>query len=564
MLSADSLNSKMGVFGWTLARYGRSVRCFATCNCSDFQKEEGIIMKKEFIRILLVISAAAILMVLPAALKAAAADKSENANPAPQIKGIAIEKFKEKFERLPIKILTMDEIMKKWPRKPGESPATEPAEKAGEKAMPGVYIDKGKYVVKESRKPIVKDGKIGDVEASGVKIAGEGGNLGGVYVTGEGSRYTLSDATIELAGDVKDMGGVTAGAAADNHGELTLKNVNITVTGNSRNTVSCTNNSILKVYNSTLIDHGAPFELVPPDDPGLKGASRYLEVQGNSRTTITMQNSKSYFYDSTIIGDGWGALSTDAGGDYVYMEATNCKVKTIKSGYGAYADLMCHDTFNKCDFDVASMAIVIAGAGDATFNDTKANCGSYFALMHCVTGSPTEIGTLNVTGGEISCKKPAVLIRSHNVDINFDGVKIASESGILIKSMVNPDPNATPTDGMKVYGVHATLKNMEAVGDIIHEDPDRIMSLDLKSTTLKGAIRDAYITLGAGSKWIATANSRVVIVGDFDATQIDAPAFTTINAIAARDGIFGLPSGGTLVLKKSSDTDGDLFGQALK
>jgi hypothetical protein len=464
--------------------------------------------------------------------------------------GIAVEKYQETFERLPVKILTIEEIMKKWPPKSGQSPAPE-APKAGEKAMPGVYIDKGKYVAKESRKDIVKAGKIEDTSADGVNINGEGGNLGGVYVKGDGPEYTLSDATIELTGDVKDMGGVTAGAAADDNGRLTLKNVNITVTGKGRNTVSSTKNSTLKVYNSTLIDHGAPFELLPLDDPSLQGASKYLEVQGNSRTTITMQNSYSYFYDSTIIGDGWGALSTDAGGDFVYMEANNCKVKTIKSGYGAYADLQCHDTFNSCDFDVASMAIVIAGVGDATFNDTKAKCGSYFALMHCVTGSHTEIGTLNVKGGEITCVKPVVMIRSHNVDINFDGVKVATESGILIKTMVNTDPNATPTDGLKVYGVHATFKDMDVAGDIIHEDPARIMSVDLKSTKLSGAINGAYVTFDEASKWTATADSIVTIVGSFNGSQIDAQEGVTITAVAGQNGTYKLASGGTLILKFS-------------
>jgi len=499
---------------------------------------------KRFIKTLVSLCFVAIL--IPALMSC----NSDKAVKGKSINGVTMEKFRESFERLPIKVLTIEEITKKWPPKSGQSPAPQ-APKAGEKAIPGVYIDKGKYLAKESRREIVTAGKIEDASADGISIKGDGGNLGGVYVKGEGQEYILSNATIELTGEVKDMGGVTAGAAADDHGTLTLKNVNITVTGKGRNTVSSTNNSILKVYNSTLIDHGAPFEPVPLDDPSLTGASKYLEVQGNSRTTITMQNSKSYFYDSTIIGDGWGALSTDAGGEFVYMEANNCKVKTVKSGYGAYADLLCHDTFNKCDFDVASMAIVIAGVGDATFNDTKAKCGSYFALMHCVTGSHTEIGTLNVTGGEISCKKPAVLLRSHNADITFDGVKLTTESGILIKTMLNPDPNATPTDGLKVYGVHAAFKNMEAAGDIIHEDPARIMSVDLKSAVLKGAIKNAYVTMDAASKWTATGDSNIIIVGRFDGGQIDAPQGVTITALGGEDKTYTLASGGTLIIKAS-------------
>ncbi len=463
--------------------------------------------------------------------------------------GIAVEKYQETFERLPVKLLTMEEMMKKWPPKSGEAGPAPAA--ATEKNYAAVYIDKGKYVAKESKKSAVAAGKIEDTAATGVKITAEGSNIGGIYVTGEGPEYSVTDATIELSGDIKGMGGITAGVAAENNAKVTIKNCNITVNGSGRNTVSSTDNSTLKVYNSTLTGIDAPFELKPLDDPSLTGASKYLEVQGNSRTTITMRNSYTYFYDSTIIADGWGALSTDAGGDFVYMEANNCKVRTIKSGYGAYADLMCHDTFNNCDFDVASMAIVVAGTGDATFNDTKANCGSYFALMHCVTGSHTEIATLNVKGGEISCKKPAVLIRSHNVDVNFDGVKLVSESGILLQTMVNPDPNATPTDGIKVYGVHATFKDMDVAGDIIHEDPARVMSVDLKSTKLSGAINGAYVILDEASKWTATGNSSVTIVGGFNGSQIDAPEGVTITAVAGQSGTYRLPGGGTLILKVS-------------
>lgn len=503
-------------------------------------------MKKGYIKNIIILCAAIMLI---ASFSSCGKNKSVEGK---AVQGIAVEKYQETFERLPVKILTIEEIMKKWPPKSGEAAPGPAAEApAAEKDIAAVFINSGKYIAKESKTSAVTEGKIEDTAATGVRIAAEGPNIGGIYVKGEGPEYVVSDAVIELSGDIKGMGGITAGAAADDHGKLTIKNCNITVNGSGRNTVSSTNNSTLKVYNSTLIGHDAPFELLPVDDPSLTGASKYLEVQGNSRTTITMQNSYSYFYDSTIIADGWGALSTDAGGEFVYMEANNCKVQTIKSGYGAYADLLCHDTFNNCDFDVASMAIVVAGCGDATFNDTRANCGTYFALSHCVTGSPTEIATINVNGGEIACKSPAVLIRSHNVDVNFDGVKLATESGTLIKTMVNPDPNATPTEGMKVYGVHATFKDMDVAGDIIHEDPDRIMSVDLKSTTLNGAINNVYVTMDASSKWVSTANSNVTLVGGLNGSQLDAPAGVTITAIAGEAGTYTLPSGGTLVLKIS-------------
>jgi hypothetical protein len=168
--------------------------------------------------------------------------------------------------------------------------------------------------------------------------------------------------------------------------------------------------------------------------------------------------------------------------------------------------------------------------------------------MHCVTGSPTEIGTLNVNGGDIHCKSPAVIIKSHNADLNFDGVKLETESGVLIKTMVNPDPNATPTEGKTVYGVHASFKDMEVSGDVIHEDPERILAVNLKATTLTGAMTNAHVALDAASKWVATKDSSVTLVGSFEPGQIDAAEGVTITAVAGESGTVKLPGGGTLIL----------------
>jgi hypothetical protein len=52
------------------------------------------------------------------------------------------------------------------------------------------------------------------------------------------------------------------------------------------------------------------------------------------------------------------------------------------------------------------------------------------------------------------------------------------------------------------------------------------------------------------SKWVATADSRVVILGSVDLDQIDAPAGVTVTATAAKAGSYTLKSGGKLVLKK--------------
>jgi hypothetical protein len=421
------------------------------------------------------------------------------------------------------------------------------------KATPGVYIGDGKYLPAESKADVVSGGKIGNALASGMKISAQSADLGGVYVKGLGSEYTLADAKIDLSGDGgMGLGGANSGASADDYATLTLRNCTITTSGKNRNATSVQNHGVLKVYNSTLTAHGVPFT---PDITSTD-QKKQLEIDGNSRAHVTLSNSYSYFYYSTIISEGWAALSTDGADGFVYLEANDCTVKTLKSGYGTYADGMCHNVINRCDFDVASMAAIIADESDVTFTDTKAKCGSYFALMHAIAGQTNVAATLKVTGGEITSKKAAVLVKSANVNISFDGSKIVSEKGVLLESCVSVDPGAAKLahpKGQKVYGIHATFKNMDVAGDIVHtaDKENRDMTVYLESTTLKGAIKDAYLSMNRLSKWIATADSNVTIVGDVDVSQIDAPAGVTITAAGSVSGKYKLASCGTLILQAS-------------
>jgi hypothetical protein len=422
----------------------------------------------------------------------------------------------------------------------------------GAQATPVVYIDNGKYSAEKSKTGLVTEGEFDNVFADGIKIEAEEGDIGGVYVSGLKSEYTISDANIDLSGSgAFGLAGPGSGASADDYGTLIIRNSTITTSGENRNATAVQNHGILKVYNSTLTSHGVPFEPNFTDT----GQKLQLEIDGNSRTHVTLSNSYSYFYYCDVIAEGWGALSTDGAQGFVYLEANYCTVKTITAGYGTYADMGCHVVINDSDFDVANMAGIMAGDADITFNNTKAKCGTYFVLMHSI-GGPEELSYLKVTGGGIVTKGPVLCVRSANADISFNGVKMTSESGLLLKSVISLDPNAAQaadTKGQEVYGIHATFKDMYAEGDIDHSEDkeNREMALYLEATTLKGAIKDALISIGPRSKWIATANSNVTIIGNIDLSQIDASAGVTINAVASESGTYTLASGGTLILKAS-------------
>lgn len=515
-------------------------------------------MGKRYVKLLIALSAAAFFMMSFAAC-------SKDAGQTTTIKGVVVEKPVHQ----PYKMPTMEDMMASRGSSAdagvggagGTGGAPGAAGAAGgppggfgtpSKATPGVYIDNGRYSPGKSKAGVVSAGKTGDEFASGIKINAKDAEIGGVYVKGLNSEYTIADANIELAGDGGfGLGGPISGASAEDYATLTIRNSTITTSGKNRNATAAQNHSILKVYNSTLTANGVPFEPNITDTEQKK----QLEIDGNSRTHVTLSNSYSYFYYCTVIADGWAALSTDGSEGFVYLEANNCTVKTLKSGYGTYADGMCHNYINRCDFDVASMAGIIAGEADITFKDTKAKCGTYFALIHSI-GTPAEVSTLNVTGGEVACKSPVVLIKSANAIINFDAVKMASESGLLLKSTVSVDPQAAKsanTKGQKVYGIHATFKDMDVAGDIDHsvDKDNRTMTVYLDSTSLTGAIKDAYISINPLSKWTATADSNVTIVGSVNVSQLDAPAGVTITAIAGQSGTYKLASGGTLILKAS-------------
>jgi hypothetical protein len=384
--------------------------------------------------------------------------------------------------------------------------------------------------------------------AKGIKITCDGPDVGGVTVKGEGQHFVLEDADITISGNGAGLGGMASGVYSMDHSSFDLKNCRITATGAARCCTSTEQYSTMRIYDSLLIGHGAPYGDGAPKLEGfMMSPPAALEIEGNARTHCTQSNSETYFYNSTIVADGWAAVSTDGAEGYVYLECNDCSVVATKSGYGAYADGACHDVFNRTNFDVACMAGIIAGEADMTFNDCHSKCGTYFALIHCVMGQPSEVSELTVNGGTITSKKPVVLVKSQNTEIVLDGVRAESGCGILLKTQWNDDPNATKTNGKPVYGVHLALRNEDYEGDIVHEDPDRDVYVTLENASWTGAINRGYLTLKGGTQWFATGDSTVTLTGFVHEGQIDADEGVTITAVADQAGEYLLPSGGKLV-----------------
>lgn len=414
------------------------------------------------------------------------------------------------------------------------------------KITAAILINDGVYEVNENTEEAIVKGKVGKSSSKSLKITSKDKGLTAIYVKGFKSQYTLSNSTIDLYGRGGDMmtgGGAAAVAGAG--GTLILKNVKITTNGASSCTTVSTDNSILKVYDSILIANGG---VTPNAKPGVLG------ITGNVRATMTGNNSESYFYNSTIVSDGWGTLSTDDVLGYVYVEANNCDVQTLNSGYGFYADVGATVITNDCKFTNATYTGILAGTGSARLNNINATSGGNCAMIHNVMGNHLEVATLKINGGKIATEQTVILVKSANADITIDGVELKPKNGVLIQSKINEDANATQIGDNEVVGIKAVFKNNEYTGDIIHADTERTMKISLIGATLTGKIKDASLALIANSKWTAMEDSSVTLVDGNYIDKIDAYAGVTITAVpglgcSLKEGTHKLPSGGHLIIK---------------
>ena len=408
--------------------------------------------------------------------------------------------------------------------------------------------------IRDGEASIVNDNVLMSCDIDGqhiynLKVVAYDGKDGAVYCDGDNTDALIENAYISLEGSGKGVGGPDTGVSARNGASVTIKNAVINAYGRSRFCTTAETGSRMYVYDSVLWSHGQPWgDGYEPIREPMATPPAALLIEGNCRTHCTMTNSYSYFYDSKIICDGWGALSTEGAEGFVYLEANDCDVIVTKRGYGAYADPDCHDYFNRCNFDVADMSIILAGKSDAHFDECVCENGTYFALIHNVNGTPEEVGELEVKNSQIHAGKELILCRSENADLSFLKTELFSDEGIILRSEINDDPARTLV-GENPYGIHACFEEMKLEGDFLHEDNEREMNLQFRKVHLTGMIKGASVKMDVKSYWFATADSEVTLIGDIYLNQLDAPQGVIIRAKAGQSGDYDLYSGGKLILE---------------
>lgn len=414
-------------------------------------------------------------------------------------------------------------------------------------AKAAVHVSSGRYDPASSAPAALLGGAVEENAAKNLRLEAGDGKTGGVFVEGKGS-FEVDGAWMSLSGDCMGIGGPATGAAVRDGGELTVKNAVIDVSGLTHYATVAERGSKLHVYDSVLISHGAPFANGEPQPTApMQTPPPPLMIAGNSRTHCTMTNSESYFHRSTIVADGWGALSTEVAEGYALVEANDCTVITVRRGYATYVDPGCHVRLNRCKVQSADMAAIVGGEGELRIVDSDVSCNANFVLMHSVFGEPDEVSEVLVRDSKIRSKNECFLIKSVNTNLLLENVDMAAENGVLIRTLHNEDMLATPV-GENPCGMAVTMKNMTAKGDIFHGDDQRGLWLTLENTALTGVIQGANLTMGEKARWFAPADSEVTLLGQAEPERFDAPAGVTITLHAGETGVFPLASGGKLEL----------------
>lgn len=418
-----------------------------------------------------------------------------------------------------------------------------------------IYVQDGSYAKAKSTPSAVAAGTVTSTSASGVRVTGNADDFSGLVVRGAKTNYTLSGATINLNGNgSNDFVGLGAGAVTEGGATLTVKNSTITTTGLTASAVSTLDGSVLKVYNSTLRSNGGklPAGYTPKPGPGMKSPPTGLGISGTARTALTLSGSKTYYYNSTIIGAGWAALSTDSCGSGAYLEANHSTITMLGQGYGVYSDNHCSVQINDSTMNSGKYLAIVAGTGVLNLANVTGTSKMSAVMVHNVMGQPSESATVSMTGGKISTAGDGILVRSANLNLAVDGATIAPANGVLIHSIINPDPNRTKVNGASTPGINVAFKHTTLSGNVVHADPERAMAVSLEASKLTGAISKASLVLGSGSNWTASGNSTVTLVGVTSATGINARAGVTITATAGRGttltGSYQLPGGGKLTV----------------
>lgn len=375
---------------------------------------------------------------------------------------------------------------------------------------------------------------------SGLELTSDDYTFNGIVVTGPDSKVRLEKSTIRLGvgspATDDDKGG--SAVSIDNGATVYISDSTLVVDGAARYVTANYNDGTLIVNNSTVESTGSNENTAQVSEPFSNAA---LLISGTARSNFSIGATKTYYFNSTCMAEGWAALSTDSAiGDGLDLYAYNTDGIAENGGYSTYADTNCRVWLYGSRMIAAEIGCIISkngqihvynskaagddlmayNEGDTVDKDSSILGGRNAVMIHApdmmgqglwaadcgtFTAEDTTMGTTEelvstkdyndygeATGAYIDYVSGSVfLIRSTSANIDLKNVEMESYNDTLIHTVLNADSMGNflaPGDGDQVNPIAVSMTDMDVAGDIRHEDYQRRMTVDLNNTTLTGNI----------------------------------------------------------------------------
>jgi hypothetical protein len=333
----------------------------------------------------------------------------------------------------------------------------------------------------------------------------------GVFVTNSGT-LTLTNSSVKTSGnttssDSSSFYGLNAGVLASNKGIIYLTGCSITTTGTGANGVFATGSgSSITLVNDTIncsnnLGHG---------------------VDATNGAVLTLTD--------VIINTAGGssaAIATDRGGGTINVTGGTFKT-TGTTAPGIYST----GTISISGADISatgSEGAVIEGANSITLTNTKLSGAVKRGVMIYQSMSGDASGTegiFTMTGGSFSSVEgPLFYVTNSTGIIKITGVTTNIQSGVLI----NAGADQWGTTGSNGGTVIFTADSENLSGNITCDSYSSVTATFQNSSTLKGYINTAALTLDASSTWNVTADSYLTSLTETGGTTSSALTNITDN-----------------------------------
>ena len=247
----------------------------------------------------------------------------------------------------------------------------------------------------------------------------------------EPETVVLNDYVIDLTGiGTNDMGGFGAAVYVSDNAVAELNNFRIVTRGPGRGTIFTRFAATLTVNDSTI------YAVSDPNRSTMQGCPPGLFLEGSVRATNAVGASCVTYNNSTVISQGWGALSTDSDDLYTAsdepteLHINDSYIAVLTSGYGAYSDGGARDYFTGSVIDVPDYAAVETGRGIVSYEDCIINAGMYGVMTH----SGNSVGDIVFTNTELHVGEAGVMLRDTANTVVFDNCTIAFDGTYTINA----------------------------------------------------------------------------------------------------------------------------------